>query len=147
MALLDMMQMQKNESADAKISQNFSLTKIAERQGISVSYLEQLFLQLKRSGILRSIKGPGGGYAFAKDPDKIMLYDVLSAVGEKIGMIKCSAGPESCNNMSGKCIAHKLWAHLDDHVSGYFSSISLDDIINGKFANTKTHKYDQVTQE
>ena len=104
-----------------------SLSQISLRQSISISYLEQIFLLLKKNNIVKSIKGPGGGYILAKDAKKITLSDLLSASGEKVKMTKCRNN-EGCSGLKSKCLTHHIWQSFEDKIENYLSGISLEEM-------------------
>ena len=107
------------------------LISISQRQNISLSYLEQIFANLRRAGIVKSIKGPGGGYVLKKKPDEITISEVISATGEAIRMTSCGDKKEGCHmarsHTKSRCRTHDLWHGLEQNIHHYLSSISLDD--------------------
>ena len=117
----------------AKFKNNgpISLRDISIRQGISLVYLEQLFLKLKKNEILKSIRGKKGGYTLKKTPDEIKISDILSAVEEKVKTIGCQKhSKKGCNRKSAKCITHNLWDELETHINVFFQEKKLGDLIN-----------------
>ena len=107
-----------------------SLTEISLRQGISVSYLEQLFLKLRRNNLVQSARGPAGGYVLSKPPGEIKLLSIISAVDEKIKTVKCKKeSKKGCNGKSIKCITHNLWDDLETHINKFFEDNTLNDIL------------------
>ena len=107
-----------------------SLAEISLRQGISLSYLEQLFLKLKKNNLVLSIRGSQGGYILNKSPEDIKLSFIINAVGEKIKTIKCKKdSKKGCNGKSMKCITHDLWDDLEIHINNFFDKNTLKDII------------------
>jgi Rrf2 family iron-sulfur cluster assembly transcriptional regulator len=106
-----------------------SLFSVSERQNISLSYLEQIFIKLKNGGLVASIKGPGGGYVLTKKPNKITIADIINSIGESIKMTNCSTknGCEAKKKRI-KCKTHKLWKGLEHSIQGYLESLSLADI-------------------
>ena len=107
-----------------------NLTEISLRQGISLSFLEQLFLKLKKNNLVLSSRGPNGGYILSRDPDEIKLSSIISAVGEKIKTVKCKReSKKGCNGKSVKCITHDLWDDLETHINNFFEKNTLNDII------------------
>ena len=107
-----------------------SLSEISLRQGISLSYLEQLFLKLKKNNLVLSIRGSQGGYILNKSPEDIKLSFIINAVGEKIKTIKCKKdSKKGCNGKSMKCITHDLWDDLELHINNFFDKNTLKDII------------------
>ena len=107
-----------------------SLAEISLRQGISLSYLEQLFLKLKKNDLVLSVRGSQGGYKLNKSPEDIKLSFIINAVGEKIKTIKCKKeSKKGCNGKSTKCITHDLWDDLETHINNFFDKNTLKDII------------------
>ena len=107
-----------------------SLSEISLRQGISLSFLEQLFLRLKRNNLVVSYRGPKGGYILSKNPEEIKLSSIMHAVDEKIKTVKCKKeSKRGCNGKSVKCITHDLWDELEIHINSFFEKNTLKDII------------------
>ena len=107
-----------------------SLTEISLRQGISIAYLEQLFLKLRKNNLVQSARGPSGGYVLTKPPEKIKLLSIISAVDEKIKTVKCKKeSKKGCNGKSFKCITHNLWDDLETHINKFFEDNTLNDIL------------------
>ena len=107
-----------------------SLTEISLRQGISVSYLEQLFLKLRKNNLVQSVRGPSGGYILTKPPEEIKLLSIINAVDEKIKTLKCrKESKRGCNHKSIKCITHNLWDELETHINKFFENNTLKDIL------------------
>ena len=107
-----------------------SLSKVADRQCISLGYLEQIFALLKKAEIVKAAKGPGGGYTLMKHPAQIPLLDIINATEETIEMTKCK-GQKNCIN-GEKCITHDVWQSLNSHIMMYFKQISLVDVIQNR---------------
>ena len=108
-----------------------SLNEISLRQGISILYLEQLFLKLKQNRLVYSRRGSHGGYVLSKTPDQIKLSNIISAVNEKVETIKCNRNSKKgCNGKSVKCITHSLWEELGEHINLFFEQKSLEDVLN-----------------
>ena len=107
-----------------------SLSEISLRQDISLPFLEQIFIALKKSGIVKSVRGPSGGYIFAKNPDFIKIYDVIKAIDEDLKIMRCNGVDYGCipNKRKTKCLTHNLWNKLSDHIFFFLSSISIDDV-------------------
>ena len=107
-----------------------SLLSISQRQNISLSYLEQIFSNLRKAGIVSSVKGPGGGYFLKKQPEEITISDIIRATGENIKMTRCG-NKNSCTfarqNTKTKCKTHDLWYGLERSIDAYLCSISLKD--------------------
>ena len=107
-----------------------SLTEISLRQGISIAYLEQLFLKLRKNNLVKSVRGPSGGYVLNKSPEEIKLLSIISAVDEKIKTVKCKKeSKKGCNGKSIKCITHNLWDDLETHINKFFEKNTLNDIL------------------
>ena len=109
------------------------LRDISFRQGISLLYLEQIFLKLKKHNIVRSIRGSGGGYILFKKAEELKLSEIFFAVDEKVKTINCNKdSKKGCNGKSSKCITHYLWDELDLHINSFFENKKLSEL-------TKTH--------
>ena len=108
-----------------------SLNEISLRQGISILYLEQLFLKLKQNRLVYSRRGSHGGYVLSKTPDQIKLSNIISAVNEEVKTLKCNKNSKKgCNGKSVKCITHSLWDELGEHINLFFEQKSLEDVLN-----------------
>ncbi len=107
-----------------------TLAEIADRQAISLSYLEQLFGKLRRSGLVRSCRGPGGGYTLGRAPHEASIADIVLAVDEPIRATGCEpGGTRACNGASVRCITHDLWEELGNQIQLYLSSVTLADVV------------------
>ena len=107
-----------------------SLTEISLRQKISLSYLEQLFLKLKKKELVKSVRGSNGGYILIKPASEIKLSNIIFAVDEKIKTLNCKKDSrKGCNHKSVKCITHNLWDKLDQHINGFFEKVKLEDLV------------------
>ena len=104
-----------------------TLSDISDRQGISLSYLEQLFARLRKQGLVSSSRGPGGGYRLSRSGDEITVLDVISAVDEKVDSTQCE-GKSNCHDGEA-CLSHELWQSLSDQISKYLSGISLAQVV------------------
>ena len=106
-----------------------SLAAIALRQEISLSYLEQLFAMLRKGGLVKSVRGPGGGYVLALDRSETRIADIILAVDEPIRATRCRPGaPLGCGANGARCLTHDLWEELGNQIHLYLSSISLADV-------------------
>ena len=105
-----------------------SLADIADRQGISLSYLEQLFSKLRKRALVSSVRGPGGGYHLAREPATIYVAEVITAVDEHIDTTRCG-GKKDCKD-PGPCLTHDLWLDLSDRIYSYLNAISLQDLVD-----------------
>ena len=108
-----------------------SLRDISLRQNISLVYLEQIFSDLKKNNIVKSIRGVKGGYILSNDPGQIKLSSIFSAVDEKVKTVKCNKeSKKGCNGKPTKCITHYLWDELELHINNFFERKNLNDLIN-----------------
>ena len=108
-----------------------SLREISLRQNISILYLEQIFLKLKKNYIVRSVRGVNGGYVLNKNPQDIKISEIFSALDEKVKTMACKKDiKKSCIGKSVKCITHNLWDELDIHINSFFENKKLSDLIN-----------------
>jgi len=105
-----------------------TLADIARRQGISLSYLEQLFAKLRRNNLVDSVRGPGGGYNLAKDPAEISVAAIVIAINENIDVRKCK-GERNCEGEHG-CLTHELWHELSARIHAFLSGITLADLVD-----------------
>ena len=123
--------------AKNNVKEPTSLAEISLRQGISIAYLEQLFLKLRKNNLVQSARGPSGGYVLTKPPEEIKLLSIISAVDEKIKTVKCrKESKRGCNHKSIKCITHNLWDDLETHINKFFESNTLNDIL---FKEVRNH--------
>ncbi|HEX3808953.1 MAG TPA: Rrf2 family transcriptional regulator [Rhizomicrobium sp.] len=106
-----------------------SLAEISGRQEISLSYLEQLFAKLRRGGLVKSVRGPGGGYRLSRPANDLRIADIIVAVDEPIRATRCHPGsPQGCVT-TGRCLTHDLWEELGHQIHVFLSGISLEDVI------------------
>jgi Rrf2 family iron-sulfur cluster assembly transcriptional regulator len=106
-----------------------ALADIAERQEISLSYLEQLFAKLRRGGLVRSVRGPGGGYLLARSAEETRISDAILAVDEPIRATRCKSGSAiGCRSNKSRCLTHDLWEELGNQIHIFLSSVSLADV-------------------
>lgn len=113
-----------------------SLSAIAERQGLSAAYLEQLFLKLRRAGLVDSARGAEGGYRLARAADAISVSAIVDAVDEEIRTTACGGAATGCRGDGARCLTHDLWDALGGHIESFLASVTLGDIIAGRFAAT-----------
>jgi Rrf2 family iron-sulfur cluster assembly transcriptional regulator len=107
-----------------------SLAEIAKRQEISLSYLEQLFAKLRKGGLVRSVRGPGGGYRLSRPAGELRIADIILAVDEPIAATRCKTGsPIGCTGTTSRCVTHDLWEELGRQIHVFLSSVSLADVI------------------
>ncbi|MBX6367555.1 MAG: Rrf2 family transcriptional regulator [Rhodospirillales bacterium] len=125
-----------------------SLAEIAERQEISVSYLEQLFAKLRRCGLVRSVRGPGGGYLLAHPASETRIGDIILAVDEPIRATRCSAdGAGGCRKDRSRCLTHDLWEELGNQIHLFLSSVSLADVCEKRVLGLSGRIHRALTQE
>ncbi|HUC17762.1 MAG TPA: Rrf2 family transcriptional regulator [Acetobacteraceae bacterium] len=115
------------------------LTEIAERQGISLAFLEQIFCRLRQAGLVSAARGPGGGYRLARPAAEIPIIEILRGAGEPIRTTRCSPGGGPCmkppaggppeREPRGRCETHDLWAALGNEIERFLASVTLADVI------------------
>jgi Rrf2 family iron-sulfur cluster assembly transcriptional regulator len=106
------------------------LAEISGRQEISLSYLEQLFAKLRRSGLVASARGPGGGYRLAQPAAETRIADIIMAVDEPIKATRCRTGsPKGCLGAKGRCMTHDLWEELGRQIEVFLASVTLADVV------------------
>lgn len=105
-----------------------TLSDIARRQGISLSYLEQLFARLRRNGLVDSVRGPGGGYNLALPPSNISVAQIVIAINENIDATRCG-GEKNCDGEE-RCLTHNLWEDLSLRIREFLDGITLADLVN-----------------
>ncbi|MBL4747499.1 MAG: Rrf2 family transcriptional regulator [Magnetovibrio sp.] len=108
-----------------------ALSDVAQRQEISLSYLEQLFGKLRRAGLVKSVRGPGGGYLLSRAASEICISEVILAVDEPISTTRCTK-TEGCRSDNARCLTHELWEALSEQIHLYLGSVSLDDVATRK---------------
>ncbi|HSD97292.1 MAG TPA: Fe-S cluster assembly transcriptional regulator IscR [Sulfuricaulis sp.] len=116
-----------------------TLADIAKRQGISLSYLEQLFAKLRRSGLVDSVRGPGGGYTLAMEPAKISVAEIIVAINENIDATRCG-GEKNCHG-DETCLTHQLWEDLSTRIHEFLNGITLGDLV------TKPHVQEVASRQ
>ncbi|WP_211829238.1 Fe-S cluster assembly transcriptional regulator IscR [Kistimonas asteriae] len=107
-----------------------ALADISERQGISLSYLEQLFARLRRNALVSSVRGPGGGYCLSRNSEEIFVAEVIDAVNESVDATRCQ-GDGDCQH-GDVCLTHHLWCDLSKQIHEFLSGISLADLVRRK---------------
>ena len=112
-----------------------ALAEVADRQEISLSYLEQLFGKLRRHGLVESVRGPGGGYNLARGAETVSVADVILAVDEPIDATQCG-GLENCLN-DHRCMTHELWSGLNAHIFSYLRSVTLAELVSQQVSRAK----------
>lgn len=117
-----------------------TLADISENQGISLSYLEQLFASLRSKGLVRGVRGPGGGYFLGRNADEISIANIICAVDEWVEFTRCR-GKENCSG-GHRCLTHTLWNTLSEQIYDFLEGITLDDLIK----NSETLDVDDKRQ-
>lgn len=130
-AVMAMADLARNTRAGGAEARAVSLAEIAARQEISLSYLEQLFARLRKSGLVSSVRGPGGGYRLARAADETMVAEIVLAVDEPIRATRCAAQgtPRGCMMAGERCITHNLWEDLGAEIHAYLAAVSLEDVV------------------
>ncbi|MBE9562263.1 MAG: Rrf2 family transcriptional regulator [Proteobacteria bacterium] len=123
MAMLDL-------ALNFKDQKPVKLIDISKRQGISLSYLEQLFTKLRRHGLVNSTRGPNGGYNLSRETSLITIAEIITAVDECIDATRCK-GKKNCRDTQA-CITHELWTDLSNHICNFLNGITLDQILESK---------------
>ena len=109
-----------------------NLSHVSVRQNISLSYLEQIFNDLKRAKLVKSQKGPGGGYKLNKESTEIRILDIFNAIDEQIKTTGCGNDPKSsCSGTGKKCLTHNFWENLEGIIGNYLNSVYLSDLTAG----------------
>jgi Rrf2 family transcriptional regulator, iron-sulfur cluster assembly transcription factor len=127
-AVIAMLDLASNDS-----SRPVTLDMISQRQNISLSYLEQLFAKLRKASLVKSIRGPGGGYLLNEDPEDVTLTEIIEAVDENIDLRRCH-GTKDC--LRGKqCLSHHLWCEVSDQIRGFLSSKNLQQVMDDYYTN------------
>lgn len=110
-----------------------TLAGISRRQGISLSYLEQLFGKLRRHSLVDSVRGPGGGYTLAKQSENMSVAEIIIAVDEPIDATQCG-GKENCQGEGGRCMTHELWSNLNQRMVEFLDSVTLQKLVDEQIA-------------
>ena len=115
------------------------LAELADAQEMTVPYLEQIFAKLRASDLVKSVRGPGGGYVLARGAEEICISDIIEAVNEPMKMTRCNAHekPGGCMSARAKCLTHDLWEGLERNIHDYLQGISLADVRNKKTTAVK----------
>lgn len=133
-AILDLCHFDKESQSGIK---TMKLDDIARKHTLPLPYLEQIFANLRKGGIVKSKKGPGGGYFLAKEPCQISISQVIAATGENLRMTSCTRPNEGCKLSQKtdniKCKTHKLWFGLESKIVDYLDSVSIADVHNNNF--------------
>lgn len=122
-------------------SGSVTLSDIAGRQGISLSYLEQLFAKVRRGGLVESVRGPGGGYNLAMPPSKISIAQIIVAINENIDATRCG-GERNCQD-DQPCLTHQLWEDLSREIYSFLSGITLADLVTRPYVQQVASRQDK----
>jgi Rrf2 family iron-sulfur cluster assembly transcriptional regulator len=122
-----------------------TLSEISKRQDISLSYLEQLFTRLRKQQLVRSTRGPGGGYSLNKPADQLAVAEIVAAVDETVDTTRCS-GASNCHD-GRQCLAHELWDDLSQQIFGFLKGISLQDLMEDVSIRDVAARQDKRMQE
>ncbi|ATC95897.1 Fe-S cluster assembly transcriptional regulator IscR [Pseudoalteromonas tunicata] len=120
------------------------LAEISERQEISLSYLEQLFARLRKQGLVRSVRGPGGGYLLGKEASEISVGDVISAVDESVDATRCH-GEGGCQK-GVRCLTHSLWSDLSIRIEDFLNNITLAELVAKRDVQEVAIRQDKAVQ-
>ena len=128
--------------AMANHSRPISINSIATEENVSSEFLEQIFFKLKKAGLIKSVRGPGGGFSLNRKPSEISVRNILEAVGETHGLTPCTLRRRTLCDRPEPCAAHEIWTGLQKAMEDYLSSVTLKDILekNGKHNFTKLEK-------
>ena len=122
-----------------------SLSDIAKRQSIYISYLEQLFSKLRKKGLVSSTRGASGGYHLARPLDEIDVMSIISAVDESINAMQCG-GKGDCRD-GEMCLTHDLWHDLSNHIEAYLSNVSLAQLLESKHTGDIADRQQKIADE
>ncbi|MDD2738356.1 MAG: Fe-S cluster assembly transcriptional regulator IscR [Methylomonas lenta] len=122
-----------------------TLTDIATRQTISLSYLEQLFARLRKAGMVKGVRGPGGGYTLSRNAREINIADIIEAVDETVDSTKCG-GKSNCHN-DQPCITHDLWMGLSDQIRDYLKQITLGQLLEREMVSEVAKRQSQQVEQ
>jgi len=124
-----------------------AIQEIARRQAISPSYLEQLFVKLRRGNLIRSIRGSRGGYQLARPAEQVHLADIIQLVDEPLQPVACLDGQKDCD-LADRCFTQNIWRQLGNHIHSFLSSITLDQLLQEMRQNgVIAHRVDEPLME
>lgn len=119
------------ELATHDAAQPLGLQEISDLQEISLTYLEQIFMKLRKAGLVESVRGPGGGYLLARPAASVCVADIFEAMEESLQSTRCNAeSHQGCRANLGRCSTHDLWDAMDKELHSFLSRVTLDDVIN-----------------
>ncbi|MBI5103243.1 MAG: Rrf2 family transcriptional regulator [Nitrospirae bacterium] len=119
-----------------------SIKQIAERQDVSVAYLEQILNQLRKSGVIGSVKGPGGGYVLSRPPDDVSIGEILRVLEGPVAITSCLDPKEGCMRVDG-CVTHLLWKALGENIEAFLNKMTLRDLLKGSQLMPVCHPSDK----
>jgi Rrf2 family iron-sulfur cluster assembly transcriptional regulator len=122
-----------------------TLSDISQRQGISLSYLEQLFSKLRKKGLVDSTRGPGGGYRLSRNADAIKVAEIVTAIDEKVDATRCG-GEGNCQDDT-RCLTHDLWMDLSNQIFDFLNSISLQNLVDRHDVQEVARRQDKAQQQ
>ncbi|AUM11909.1 Fe-S cluster assembly transcriptional regulator IscR [Ketobacter alkanivorans] len=122
-----------------------SLADISERQGISISYLEQLFAKLRKNDLVSSVRGPGGGYRLSRPGEELYVAQIIDAVDEKVDVTRCN-GHGDCQD-GETCLTHDLWQDLSHQLHDFLSGISLQNLVDRQEVRRVADRQDKYQSE
>ena len=131
MAMLDILHIQSERGNEIPVK----LSQVADRQHISLSYLEQLFAQLRRAGLVKSVRGPGGGYVLGNPAYETWLGDIVNAVDEPVSVTRCNKSAQKACVNGRQCNAHYLWVAMGDCISSFLNQLSLQMVVDNDFGD------------
>ena len=114
-----------------KSGEMVSINSLSEAEDISSVFLEQIFFKLKKAGIVNSVRGPGGGFAFARPPDSLSIREILDAAGEELDVLPCDRSEAECDRQSD-CISHQVLLSVTDKVNRYLDSLTLQMVLENE---------------
>lgn len=150
MAMADIANAQSASRSDAQSdskSDTIPLSVIAERQQISLAYLEQLFLRLRRAGLVESARGRTGGYRLGRPAAQITVAEVMTAVEEDVRMTRCSGKAGVACLGSERCLTHDLWDALGDEIAAFFARVTLEDVVSGRLGSHRDQQLGKINPE
>ena len=110
------------------------LSEVAERLELSLAYLEQLFMKLRRHGLVQSVRGPGGGYVLGRDASTISIAEIMAAVDEPVKMTRCPGEEGEGCIATRRCSTHHLWDALGAHIEQFLATATLSDVLHGRYS-------------
>ena len=136
-AVMAMADLARRQAALAQGDRAVTLAEIAARQQISLSYLEQLFARLRRRGLVKSLRGPGGGYRLAREAEHTNIADIVMAVDEPLRATRCGKS-KGCMLKGERCMTHDLWEEMGRQLETYLASVSLEDLVSGRLSDRES---------